>query len=638
MKKAEINILVVDDDANSRNALSEAVKRFGYRPTATAKADEALNLVKIKPFHAAIVDCMLPKMNGVELAKSMRKSRFGDAPLVLVSGVFKDKGFASESIEATQALGFLNKPLDIQTLKNMLDQHFSELTSPQKIPLHVLVSKPFSSARERTKVIEGLEEVKGLDLPFVLCVLMEAQASGHMNVINGLEELYGISLQNGLIAKVDSSESDEALSNLLLTRGLVMPDDLSALKEGGRRGDLISQLLDQHLISPHMVSPIRKELTIKELRRLFVSDLVKINFVPDRKKGEAEGLNLDDLTPLLHDVVEKLVTPDYLEGFYREWVEYPIQVGPAFSSEHPIFKMPLLAQLNGLADLLNKNLTMEEIWTKGGWSAHNFFRALHLLAFRRLIIFDDVKKVKGVSEYGEKIKTLIKDLQGKNPFQVFEYFGCGKEPKETDVDRVYREFARSNHPDLLPPSAPVETRENVNRVFSIVSEAHAVLMNADKRAKLQNDLKQHEAERQIRAENLSDEAVTFLRRGKASEALMKTKEAIQLYDGRNVKIAHAWALLKTDPEKSVSEVNRLLESIPHEERRISQYQFVSALLKAAVGDRAGALALLDKVMVSDPSFVEARREKANVEASTPKVDIFNADLTQLVGSFFKKKN
>ena len=69
MLKNEIKILIVDDDVTFGAALKEAVSREGYNPILVQKPDEALSALKTNAFQLAIIDCMLPKMNGRELIK-----------------------------------------------------------------------------------------------------------------------------------------------------------------------------------------------------------------------------------------------------------------------------------------------------------------------------------------------------------------------------------------------------------------------------------------------------------------------------------------------------------------------------------------------------------------------------------------
>lgn len=640
MAKTEINILIVDDDTSQRAALEEAVRRFGYRATSTAKVDEALNLVKLKNFHAAIIDCMLPRMNGVELAVKIRKGQFGSGVIILVSGVFKDKVFQTDALEKTRAVAFLGKPFSMDKLKSLLDESLAHLKDDGVVPLQVLVSKPFSSPRERVRVIESLEEINGKDVPFALSVLMDASASGFLNMVDGAGEVFGITLNKGLITRADSAESRQTTRDLLLSKGYVSAADLRECEEKAPRSDIVTWLVDEQILSPHVVPIIHREQMIMDLKRLFMNDKVQVSFAPERFKTSEPGWSADDLTPLLHDVALHVVTMEYLEEFYSQWEEYPIQVGPSFSEGHAIFTLEIFKKTPGLAPLLGQGKTMAEIGEAGSYLREDLYRALHLLVFRRLVIFDDVKKIKSVEEYGQRMQKMHLDLKGKNPFQVFEYFGLSAQPRSADVIRVFKEFSRNNHPDQLPPSAPEPVRDAVNRVFQIVSEAHAVLSDEERRQQLINSMDQQMAEVQIKAEAMADESLVLLSRGQAVEALARTSQAIKMHRSRSVILAHSWAMLK-HPERSekvAQEVTQLLAEISLEDRRHELYFFVSGLLKKELGDTPGALSAFDKALAINPQFLDARRERsATAGRKKEKTDIFNADLSQIVNNFFKKK-
>jgi CheY-like chemotaxis protein/curved DNA-binding protein CbpA len=644
MKKSEINILIVDDDAGLRSSLTETVTRAGYKATAVGRGEEAVSAAKIKQYHAALIDCMLPKTNGVDLSLELRKTRFGNGKLLLMSGVFRDKGFAAEAVEKTKAIDYLFKPFGAADIRAKLDEILKELISDEKVPLHVLVSKPFSSVRGRTKVVEGLEEVMGFDLPFILCVLLDAGTSGHLNLTNSAGEIYGIAMQKGQITGVDSVESEVTLTMMLLEKGYIRREDLQLVQSKGSRGDLIALMIEQDLLSPHVLPIVRKDQMLQDLRNLFSGQKFNINYVPDRKERDAQvGLELKDLAPLLHDAADKVIPFEYLRNFYEKWMEYPIQTGPAFSPQSEIFATPLMKRMDGLADMLAENLTIDEIQIKGGFAPDDMLKAMHFLAFLRYIIFADVKKAKEYSS-GHRIHTMLEEIKNLNPFQVFEYFGCQSSAKEQEIEKVYREFARANHPDRLPPGAPEEIRRDMNKVFSFVSDAYTTLSNPQKRQELINKLRQTEAETQIRAENLADEAVHLLKRGKAADAALKTTEAMKLFKGRNVIIAHAWAVLKSEGDVAgrVGEANKALDSIPHEERRNAPYLFVQGLLKAALGDNEGAAASFDRAIAMDANLLEARREKASLGSKDKNekseiTDIFKADLGKMVGNLFKKR-
>ncbi len=69
------NILVVDDEEMIRNSVEEILQSLGYSVTVAASGMEAIRIIrqKQKHFHLAIVDLSMPKMNGKETIRHIRK-------------------------------------------------------------------------------------------------------------------------------------------------------------------------------------------------------------------------------------------------------------------------------------------------------------------------------------------------------------------------------------------------------------------------------------------------------------------------------------------------------------------------------------------------------------------------------------
>src|SRR4030095_16032953 len=80
------HILVVEDDADTRSALSLLLDDMGYSVSAAASGAEALRYVDSgEPCDAVITDVLMPGMSGVELAQLARAARPGLA-IVVVPG------------------------------------------------------------------------------------------------------------------------------------------------------------------------------------------------------------------------------------------------------------------------------------------------------------------------------------------------------------------------------------------------------------------------------------------------------------------------------------------------------------------------------------------------------------------------
>lgn len=106
------NILIVDDDPNIRNLVSIYLKEEGFTVFQAENGQEALKVLEKKLCDMAIVDIMMPVVDGYELTKDIRE--FYDIPVILLTAKSqiedKEKGFLSGTDD------YLVKPFDPREL------------------------------------------------------------------------------------------------------------------------------------------------------------------------------------------------------------------------------------------------------------------------------------------------------------------------------------------------------------------------------------------------------------------------------------------------------------------------------------------------------------------------------------------
>src|SRR5581483_11604347 len=107
-------VLIVDDNANSREILARQVSSWGMRPTTAQSAAEALVLLrsaKVEPYQVAIIDVVMPEVGGVELARLIAAEPVMPAPIIVfVSSAGARAEYAALSKEIKIA-GWLMKPV-----------------------------------------------------------------------------------------------------------------------------------------------------------------------------------------------------------------------------------------------------------------------------------------------------------------------------------------------------------------------------------------------------------------------------------------------------------------------------------------------------------------------------------------------
>ncbi len=103
-------ILVVDDEREIRRCLELSLEEKGYTVLAAESGEKALDLLQQRPADVAIVDLLLPGIDGIELTRSIRQR--STLPIIILSAIGDDK----KKVEAleTGADDYVTKPFSIE--------------------------------------------------------------------------------------------------------------------------------------------------------------------------------------------------------------------------------------------------------------------------------------------------------------------------------------------------------------------------------------------------------------------------------------------------------------------------------------------------------------------------------------------
>ncbi len=130
------SILVVDDSAINRRILEEVLSSWGARTLAVANGQAALDVLRFaaasgKPFDAALIDGMMPEMDGVTLAAQVLKDpAIAGVPLLLLTSAGGLNG--NQSCKELGFAAFMTKPVRqsdlLEALLRVLDSEPREHT------------------------------------------------------------------------------------------------------------------------------------------------------------------------------------------------------------------------------------------------------------------------------------------------------------------------------------------------------------------------------------------------------------------------------------------------------------------------------------------------------------------------------
>jgi CheY-like chemotaxis protein len=121
-------LLVLDNDPQSRNALAEQLRAFGLEPLPVADSLAALNAITLRPPALILMACDQPDVPGYEStmrAAVEKQARRLHIPIILVSNAPDAYGL---SLEGTR-IGILQRPLHAEQLQALLHRWVEQSAS-----------------------------------------------------------------------------------------------------------------------------------------------------------------------------------------------------------------------------------------------------------------------------------------------------------------------------------------------------------------------------------------------------------------------------------------------------------------------------------------------------------------------------
>jgi len=138
-----IRVLIVDDEEAVRNTMNEYIQTAGYISEAVSCAEEALALMGTDHFQVVITDIILPAMGGLELTKTIKKTK--DSDVIVMTGYSDD--YSYEEAINIGASDFVIKPVRLEELLLRLKR----------------VLKERELAKERVRMMEKLQRLAVTD-------------------------------------------------------------------------------------------------------------------------------------------------------------------------------------------------------------------------------------------------------------------------------------------------------------------------------------------------------------------------------------------------------------------------------------------------------------------------------------------
>jgi CheY-like chemotaxis protein len=124
-------ILLVDDDAAARGLCQRILELGRYHVLSAASGDEAIRLVqnRISPIHLALIDVIMPGMNGVEVADRLRTMGLDPTPRIVLMTGYSLREIAN-IIGENNPYRIIWKPFKADSLLRMIENALGGMDSP----------------------------------------------------------------------------------------------------------------------------------------------------------------------------------------------------------------------------------------------------------------------------------------------------------------------------------------------------------------------------------------------------------------------------------------------------------------------------------------------------------------------------
>ncbi len=613
-------ILCADVDRQLFKILEKALRDEGYRAVAAHDGDQALAAMSEEHPAMVLLDLTLPKRDGFQVLEAIRgmEGDLAETPVVLTSASRVNPQYEERAYSlGCQAL--ITKPVALDDLLSLVREH-------------VKASPPSNerATREGTRVEGDLSEI---DFAHLLHHLHGLRATGVLMVNSGKKKK-AIQLTDGYPVAVKSNLVGECLGNYLVSTGK-LPEDavaesLARMKKGeGLQGQI---LVAMDVITEDEIASALREQAESKLYEMFGwrRGAFKLEIGSRLKRGNTLALETSPANVILEGL--RNWTPlSQVEDFFACNGHRP--VGRAQSPFYRFQDVNLDAEEQTLVQGLDGSQTLAAIC---GDDEHRRRTFQALAAVELLELGGEphaatesaghtqaeteapaapraAARPRSEDKLRKELAALAERLRGRNFFEMLE---VKEDAAPHTIESAYERLARNAHPDRFSKASET-VRQMASEVFEMVSEAHATLLDPQRRldymAARRRGLRvdAETGEPSVRAEVEFQQGEVMLRQRDYERALGHFARAREGAPRDGEYLAHyAWCFYLCNPDNATV----VQEALAHMKRAVKlardqekPYLFLGRLCKV-VGDGKGAEAMFTRAVQIKPDCVEAMRE------------------------------
>ncbi|MBF0530125.1 MAG: response regulator, partial [Deltaproteobacteria bacterium] len=316
-------VLIVDDNETNRKILTQMTHNWGMLPAVFASGPEALTLIELgQSFDLAILDMQMPEMNGLTLAKEIRKSRDArQLPIMILTSL----GRMDTMPDKLKISACLYKPIKSSQLFDAVTNIFIDHLALADHPSIAAESVDTELGRHRPLRIL-LAEDHAVNQQVTLMMLERLGYRADV-AANGLEVIqafqrqsYDLVLMDVQMPEMDGLEATRYLRDALSTKDRPVIIALTANALEGDRERYLAAGMDDYLSKPVRITQLQKMLERCPIHR----KSAEVETTSESVFQAAEPSDIETIQEKIFgtgDQVTRIPTIDYdkLSEYFPDW-------------------------------------------------------------------------------------------------------------------------------------------------------------------------------------------------------------------------------------------------------------------------------------------------------------------------------
>ena len=633
MKKSDIEILICEDDASLGPAMAEALNRAGYQITLVSSGTQALSKLKSGNFLCYIIDCMLPDQNGVDLAKAVRISCRSTPQIIMISGIFKEKGFIERTLKSIESEYYLEKPFNIESLIQTVDDCLKDRISQSVGPLQIFVDQLTNA---HSQIIKD-DKLHGFEFLLFLAAAVEGQFSGFLTLESKDPEISGkIHFHKGYIFSVESNDQESFFGSLLVKKGFVTKDELEK-----SLSDPIKKRIGEHLVEINSISPHSIHITMIDQMKIRIGQFIQdttysTTLVAENNLPSDVNISPEDFYLLISDWVKTKLSLECLKRHFSDLVNHSIADNqPSIHSE----SVSSLVSIE-LEKLSQTEAPFPKLLERVKDCAQQSYPEIYFMILSRQINLELFGTRR--PNYDLQIKSLKELLALSDNQNHYETLNLTYSATMEDINNTYFKMVQLLDYKNAPQDSPKELFDLSRKLIRRLDESHRVLSNADLRASYNSSLIDETSP--IRKESDLDLGYQALLAGNYKKAFSIFKRMPNTPSSREKwAIYSLWAEIKchSEPDEAfIKKVSReiLKIPVPYDPKRHAHYHIVKGLHNKLLKKYDQAKECFEHAHRVDPSLPVAQRELCRIKDFIKKKKTSESRVTTIISSLLKRKS